>query len=63
MPQPMPFPCGKEHQPACPPQPAAVTDEPVVYTISEMQEHGWNCYQKGRADERMMPHPADDGAK
>ena len=62
MPQPMPFGCGKEHQPACPPQPASRVGL-ALYTISEMQEHGWNCYQKGRADERMMPHPADDGAK
>ena len=45
MPQPMPFPCGKEHQPACPPQPASGT-----YTLAEIQEHGWNCYQKGLKD-------------
>lgn len=51
--------CGHENQPPCPPEPAAVTNEPVQYTLSDMHQYGLNCYLKGRVDERMIPHPGD----
>lgn len=59
MPGPKTSPCGGTGQPACPPVPAAVTDEPAQYTLSDMEAHGELNYRKGRADERMIPHPGD----
>ena len=58
-----PFPCGGVNQPACPPEPAIISDQQRLYTLTEMHAHGWNCYRKGRADERMTPHAGDDGPK
>ena len=59
MSSPDPFPCGGRGQKPCPPQPAAVTTEPVQYTLTDMHEYGQLCYTKGRVDELMVPHPGD----
>jgi len=50
MPPPNVFPCGQPGQPACPPEPASLTNEPAQYTYSDMQAHGFAQYQKGVAD-------------
>ena len=60
MPRPNPFPCGGQGQPACPPEPAAVTNEPALYTLSDMQAHGFNCYQKGKLDALLTHHAGDN---
>ena len=59
MPEPNPWPCGGQGQRPCPPQPAVATS----YTLAEVHAYGQACYQKGRTDERMVSHPADDGPK
>jgi len=52
MPPPV-LPCGKEHQPPCPPEPGAVAppSDAVVeerYTFEEMHAHGQACFDAGR---------------
>ena len=56
MPIPDPRHCGRPGEPACPPEPASGisasrrSEEPVLYTLTEMKEYGWDCYEKGKAD-------------
>jgi len=48
--------CGGTNQPPCKPVPTSATQQ---YTPEEMDKYGHECYQKGRVDERMVPHPGD----
>jgi len=61
MPKPIIGPCGQQDQPPCPPTPAAVAGEPLVYTLSDMKAHGDECYRKRRVDARIeLSGPAKD---
>lgn len=43
--------CGGTNQPPCPPENAALIKGGVkYYTLEQMQEHGYACYQKGLRD-------------
>lgn len=46
--------CGKEHQPACPPQPAAVINGTDYFTREQMLEHGHANYEKGKRDQQLL---------
>lgn len=51
---PNPFPCGGRGQRPCPPTPAAVTNDPLQYTLADMHAYGEECFQKGMRD-RIEP--------
>lgn len=51
MPPPVTGPCGGKGQPACPPENAALPGIPK-YTLADMSKYGWECYLKGREDEK-----------
>ena len=51
---PNPLPCGHKGERDCPPQPAVITAEHVAaFTLEQMHSYGEECYQKGRADQRI----------
>ena len=52
--------CGGRDQPPCKPVPTAVVNEVPHWTEEQVDAYGHECYQRGRVDERMVPHPADN---
>ena len=54
MPEPHPWPCGHQNEPACPPQPAIVLEDTGYFTLAQMQAHGSANYQKGIKDQKEL---------
>lgn len=54
MPEPHPWPCGGQNQPACPPVPAIVIDGVSYFTVAQVQAHGAANYQKGIKDQKGL---------
>ena len=50
MPGPVVGPCGHEHEPACPPTPAASINGTDYFTDEQIRQHGHLNYQKGRQE-------------